>query len=166
MNYRGESGEGVLGREIEEDKNDEDRKKLSQATPSPVLNFTTADGIDETGMIAETVGCSTGLFFRSVHGNLYFCGFLKHDSYHFRPASGDETALGYHPFPVHIPMKDKVTQVFSGPDATWALALTEDGSLLSFGMGVQGQVGRIGFGHSVYHVECLLILTRSTPACS
>lgn len=133
----GVNDDGCLGRDAPaEPENDIDLVK-------PVTGFVTVDGKVEDGQIVQVSAGGSHSLFLSLDGNVYCAGMFKEDrGAKFKIASKPgESIIGVNRRPTHMSqMPGKVRHIESGGD--FAAAILEDLSLVTWGFGHSGELGR------------------------
>jgi len=131
--------EGILGRAVQEDESGD--PTTSVATPTAVTHVRAVDGTSEAGMIVEIAAGSSCCVYRSISGNVFINGFFKDDDTKFKTTpSRDESVRGFNAEPVQVPLPAPAVRINSGQSAQYCAALLKDGSLVTWGMGNDGQV--------------------------
>jgi len=144
----GSSDQGYLGRPLDPNMDSD----LAESSPGEVTGFVAIDPVThikchDTGFIRQIAAGANHCLALSIHGHVYMWGMYKDsDSGVFSDVEGpDGSPLGFNDVPVHVqfpPGCAKVLDVISGSEAFFNAVLLEDGNVLTWGMGQQGQLAR------------------------
>jgi alpha-tubulin suppressor-like RCC1 family protein len=137
---------GILGRSFqvaEANADDEDAVAVAAATPTAVTGFVTVNGLVEDGSISQVACGKSHTLYLSINGNVYSSGFYRAaNGEHYRDGSEPE---GHNDMPIHIGdelLSGKTVRIYSGETASYSVGITEDGNMLTWGFGNNGQVRR------------------------
>ena len=119
---------------------------MAAATPTAITGFLTVNGQVEDECISHVaLGCSH-ITYLSCNGNVYANGFYRDvdSGGPYRDISTDaDSPEGFNETPIHLAnMPGKIHRIYSGPGANWNAAVTDDGSLITWGLGNSGQLAR------------------------
>jgi alpha-tubulin suppressor-like RCC1 family protein len=141
----GTGDDGALGRgRLPQEVDGDDAPAVHQATATAVKGFLTKDGIQEDGKICQVSAGASHVHFLSFAGNVYMTGMYKdNDSGKFHMPRPGQSCRGGTFTPNHIwELPSPIVMICSG--GNFGAAITQERSLLTWGLGNCGELSRSG----------------------